>query len=168
MRQIYTRQAKSFLAVDVGLYKRSPPAQMIPYMVRASGVIRSTSMQNRGPAINLVCESMRDAWANIHRAMRPYFFTDIGSLFESYVTQGEGPIDLPNLEEMGHIHPSMHYCFDVLEDLDRVTAFLQNDPNAVDVSETVFNCWIGIARATSRLDGIERRIKSGKAFNGTV
>lgn len=167
MKKIYTRQAKSFLAPDIGLYKRPPASQLIPYMVRASGTIRSTSMENRGPAINLISEGMNNAWAKIHRSMRPYFFTDIDDLFKGYSTGSDEPLLLPELEEMPHIHPSMHFCFDVLQDLDRATALLQQDPDAEDVSDTVFACWMGVYRATSRLEGIDRRIRSGKAFNGS-
>tara|TARA_R110002124_G_scaffold128157_23_gene288775 strand:+ start:4582 stop:4959 length:378 start_codon:yes stop_codon:yes gene_type:complete len=124
-------------------------------------------MTNRGPAINLISESMNNACAKIHRTMRPYFFTDIDNLFSGYSSDSEQPIELPDLDDMPHIHQSMHFCFDVLEDLDRATALLQKDPDAVDVSDAVFACWMGVYRATSRLEGVERRIKSGKAFNGS-
>lgn len=161
MKQIYTRQAKSFLVPDDRLYNRPPAHLMIAFMVRASGAIRSTSMENRSAAIGMVCQGINEAWAKIHRAMRPYFFTNIEHLFD----EREG-LALPDLQDMPHIHPSMHFCFDVLEDLDRVTALLQNDPHAEDVSDAVFSCWMGVYRATSRLKGIENRIRSGKAFNG--
>ncbi|MCF5460863.1 hypothetical protein, partial [Pseudomonas syringae] len=77
MTLIYTRQAQSFLVPDLGLYKRGPAHQLIPYMVRMSGAIRSTSMKNRTAAVKMVQVSMHEAWAKIHRSMRPYFFQDI-------------------------------------------------------------------------------------------
>lgn len=162
MTVIYTRQAKSFLEADEGLYKRPAAHMMIAYMVRTSSLIRETSMANRSAAIGLITQGIYGAWAEIHRTMRPYFFTDIDKLFA-----GKSGITLPELSEMPHIHQSMYFCFDLLEDLDRVTALLQNDPNAENVSDLVFNCWMAVYRATSRLKGIENRIKSGKAFNGS-
>jgi len=166
MRTIHTPQAKAFLDTEIRLYKRQPASQMIPYMVRASETIRSTSMANRAAAIKLIAEPMYLAWGAIHREMRPYFFSDIDGLFAPYKEQ---PFELPSLEEMPHIHAGMHYCFDVLVDLDRVTALLQNDPSVGDeLTNKVFDCWNGVYRATSRLDGIAKRIRNGKAFNGTT
>ena len=66
MTQIYTRQAKSFLVPDDGLYKRPPPHQLIPYMVKMSGAIRSTSMDHRKGAIKMVQENMMLALSLIH------------------------------------------------------------------------------------------------------
>ncbi|HBO2935410.1 TPA: hypothetical protein L4R50_000406 [Pseudomonas aeruginosa] len=161
MTLIYTRQAQSFLTPDDGLYKRPPPHQIIPYMVRMSSAIRSTSMANRTGAIKMVQANMNEAWAKIHRALRPYFYNPIGELLAQYPA---APIELPNLDDMPHIHASMHFCLDVLEDLDRLTVLIQADTNATDGADTIFNCWNAVYRATGRVEGIERRIKSGKGF----
>lgn len=163
MTQIYSRQAQSFLVPDLGLYKRPPAHQMIPYMVRMSGAIRSTSMNNRSGAIKLVQANMHEAWAKIHRSMRPYFFKPIDELLEAYPGN---PIELPDLAEKPNIHEAMHFCFDTLVDLDRLTVLVQSDPSVEDSSDVVFACWNAVYRATSRVEGLENRIKSGKAFNG--
>lgn len=163
MTQIYTRQAQSFLVPDEGLYKRPPPHQLIPYMVKMSGAIRSTSMENRKGAITMVQANMMQAWASIHRAMRPYFFKPIDEVVAAY--QGK-PMPLPDLSDKQHIHAAMHFCIDVLVDLDRLTILLQSDPDAVDGAETIHACWNAFYRATGRVDGLEKRIKSGKQFGG--
>lgn len=163
MSQIYSRQAQSFFVPDDGLYKRPPPHQLIPYMVRMSGVIRSTSMNNRAGAIKMIQANMNEAWAKIHRAMRPYFFKPIDPVMAAYAGTAMG---LPDLADKPNIHPAMHFCLDVLVDLDRLTVLVQSDPDAADGSETVFNCWNAVYRATGRVEGIEKRIRSGKAFNG--
>lgn len=165
MATILSRQAKSFLVPDNGLYKRPPAHQIIPYMVRMSGLIRSTSMSNRTAAINMVQAGMYEAWAKIHRAMRPYFFTPIDSLLAAYPSEA---MELPNLSDMPHIHQAMHFCLDVLVDLDRLTVLMQSAPDAQETADTVFSCWNAVYRATSRVEGLEKRIKSGKAFNGAV
>ena len=161
MTLIYTREAQSFLAPDDGLYKRPPPHQLIPYMIRMSRAIRSTSMANRTGAIKMVQGSMNEAWAKIHRAMRPYFYRPIDELLAKYPSS---PIELPILDDMPHIHAAMHFCFDVLEDLDRLTVLIQADTNATDGADTIFNGWNAFYRATFRVEGIERRIISGKGF----
>lgn len=163
MTQIYTRQAKSFLVPDDGLYKRPPPHQLIPYMVKMSGAIRSTSMDHRKGAIKMVQENMMLAWASIHRAMRPYFFKPIDDVIAAYVGT---PMPLPDLKDQQHIHAAMHFCIDVLVDLDRLTILVQSDPDATDGAETILACWNAVYRATGRVDGLEKRIKSGKQFGG--
>lgn len=165
MTLIYTRQAQSFLVPDLSLYKRGPAHQMIPHMVRMSGAIRSTSMKNRTAAVKMVQVSMHEAWAKIHRSMRPYFFQDIQAVLDAYPGT---PMELPDLADMPNIHESMHFCFETLIDLDRTVVLLQSDQNVVDSSDLVFNCWSAVFRATSRAEGIEKRIKSGKAFNGDL
>lgn len=163
MSHIYTRQAQSFLVPDDGLYKRPPPHQLIPYMVKMSGAIRSTSMVHRAGAIKMVQANMNEAWAKIHRAMRPYFFKPIDELIAAY--QGS-PMELPDLSEKPNIHTAMQFCIDVLVDLDRLTILVQSDPNAVDGAETILACWNAVYRATGRVEGLEKRIKSGKQFGG--
>jgi hypothetical protein len=165
MTQIYSRQAQSFLVPDTGLYKRTPPHQMIPYMVRMSGTIRSTPMHHRSAAIKLVQANMHEAWAKIHRHLRPYFFQQIDDVLERYPGSS---IELPDLADKPNIHEAMHFCFDTLIDLDRLTVLLQSDPSIEDSSDVVFACWNAVCRATSRVEGLENRIKSGKAFNGGV
>lgn len=165
MAQIYTRQAQSFLAPDVGLYRRPPPHQLIPYMVKMSGAIRSTSMQHRTGAIKMVQANMNEAWAQIHRSMRPYFFTPIDAAIAGYPGT---PMELPDLSEKPNIHSAMHFCLDVLIDLDRLTILLQSDPDAEEFEATIFSCWNAVWRATGRVDGLVRRIESGKAFKGGV
>jgi hypothetical protein len=165
MIQIYSRQAQSFLVPDAGLYKRTPPHQMIPYMVRMSGAIRGAAFQHRSAAIKLVQANMHEAWALIHRHLRPYFFQPIDAVIDAY--QGS-PIELPDLVEKPNIHEAMHFCFDTLLDFDRLTILLQTDRNVEDSSDVIFSCWNAISRATSRVEGLERRIISGKAFNGGV
>lgn len=163
MTQIYTRQAQSFLIPDEGLYKRPPPHQLIPFMVKMSGAIRSAPMQHRAGAIKQVQINMDAAWAQIHRAMRPYFFTDFEKVLAAYTGT---PVELPDLSEKPNIHAAMHYCLDVVIDLDRLTILLQSDPNAVDAADTIFSCWNALYRATGRVDGIVRRVESGKGFKG--
>lgn len=163
MTLIHTRQAQSFLEPDATLYNRPPAHQLVAFMVRASGAVRSTSMDNRTSAIMMLSQGINEAWAKIHRAMRPYFFTNIDHLFDGYAG-----MPLPDLQDMPHIHHSMHFCFDVLVDLDRATALLQNDPSVEDVSQEVFNIWMAVYRATSRIQRVENRILTGKAFNGNV
>jgi hypothetical protein len=163
MTQIYTRQAQSFLAPDEGLYKRPPPHQLIPYMVKMSGAIRSTSMQHRAGAIKQIQVNMNEAWAQIHRAMRPYFFRPFDEVLASY--KGS-PMELPDLNEKPNIHAAMHFCLDVIVDLDRLTILLQSDPTAEGAADTIFSCWNAVYRATGRVDGLVRRIESGKAFQG--
>ncbi|HDS1721818.1 TPA: hypothetical protein QEM58_000369 [Pseudomonas putida] len=163
MTQIYTRQAQSFLVPDDGLYKRPPPHQLIPYMVKMSGAIRSTSMDHRKGAIKMVQENMMQAWASIHRAMRPYFFKPIDEVIAAYAGT---PMPLPDLDEKQHIHSAMHFCIDVLVDLDRLTILVQSDPDATDGADTIHACWNAVYRATGRVDGLEKRIKSGKQFGG--
>lgn len=162
MTLIHSRQAQSFLVPDDKLYKRRPPHQIIPYMVRMSGAIRSTSMHNRTGAVKMVQANMLEAWAKIHRAMRPYFFMPIDGVVANYPCT---PIALPSLEDMPQIHTAMHFCLDVLVDLDRLTMLVQSDANCVEGDETIFGCWNAVYRATGRSEGIERRIKSGKGFN---
>ena len=41
---------------------------------------------------------------------------------------------------------------------------IQADTDAADGADTIFNCWNAVYRATGRVEGIERRIKSGKGF----
>lgn len=163
MTHIYTRQAQSFLVPDDGLYKRPPPHQLIPYMVKMSGAIRSTSMQNRTGAIKMVQANMKEAWASIHRAMRPYFFKPIDGVIAEYLGT---PMPIPDLSDKQHIHVAMHFCIDVLVDLDRLTILVQSDPDSTDGAETIFACWNAVYRATGRVDGLEKRIKSGKQFGG--
>ncbi|KQW19847.1 MULTISPECIES: hypothetical protein [Pseudomonas] len=163
MTLIYTRQAQSFLIPDEGLYKRPPPHQLIPFMVKMSGAIRSTPMQHRAGAIKQVQINMDAAWAQIHRAMRPYFFTDFEAVLAEYAGT---PVELPDLSEKPNIHMAMHYCLEVVVDLDRLTILLQSDPNAVDAADTIFSCWSGLYRATGRVDGIVRRVESGKGLKG--
>lgn len=164
MTRIYSRQAQSFLAPDDGLYKRPPPHQLMPYMVKMSGAIRSAPMQHRSGAIKQVQTNMNEAWAQIHRALRPYFF----SRFDEVLAQYKGtPMDLPDLTEKPNIHVAMHFCLDVIVDLDRLTILLQSDPQADDTAaDTIFSCWNAVSRATGRVDGIVRRIESGKGFQG--
>lgn len=161
MSLIHSRQAQSFLVPGDALYKRRPPHQIIPYMVRMSSAVRSTSMNNRTGAVKMVQANMLEAWAKIHRAMRPYFFMPIDDVLANYPSS---PIELPSLDDMPHIHSSMHFCLDVLVDLDRLTMIVQSDADAVDGDETIFGCWNAVYRATGRSEGIERRIKSGKGF----
>lgn len=163
MSHIYTRQAQSFLVPDDGLYKRPPPHQLIPYMVKMSGAIRSTSMAHRAGAIKMVQANMNEAWARIHRAMRPYFFKPIDEVIAAY--QGSS-MELPDLSEKPNIHTAMHFCIDVLVDLDRLTILVQSDPHAVDGAETILACWNAVYRATGRVEGLEKRIKGGKQFGG--
>ena len=118
-------------------------------------------MANRTGAIKMVQANMNEAWAKIHRALRPYFYKPIDELLAKYPAS---PIDLPKLDDMPHIHASMHFCLDVLEDLDRLTVLIQADTDAADGADTIFNCWNAVYRATGRVEGIERRIKSGKGF----
>lgn len=167
MRLIYTPQAKSFLSPEIVLYKQRPPAQLIPYMVRASGVVRQIPYERRQPAIKVLREQPYIAWAEIHRELRPYFFTSVDGLFEPFIGEGSMPIALPDLDGMNHIHNSMHYMYDMLEDLDRVTAFLRSDPSLEDADERIQRCWQGFARTTHRLDGTAKRLLSGRAFNNT-
>lgn len=77
MTRIYSRRAQSFLVPDDGLYKRPPPHQLIPNMVKISGAIRSAPMLHRSSAIKQVQTNMNEAWAQIHRALRPCFFLAI-------------------------------------------------------------------------------------------
>lgn len=163
MTHIYTRQAQSFLVPDDGLYKRPPPHQLIPYMVKMSGAIRSTSMQHRSGAIKMVQANMMEAWAGIHRAMRPYFFKPIDEVVAAY--QGN-PMPLPDLADKQHIHEAMHFCIDVLVDLDRLTILAQSDQDATVDADTIFACWNAVYRATGRVDGLVKRISSGKQFGG--
>lgn len=163
MTHIYTRQAQSFLVPDDGLYKRPPPHQLIPYMVKMSGAIRSTSMQHRTGAIKMVQANMMEAWANVHRSLRPYFFKPIEGVLAAY--QGNA-MELPDLTDKQHIHQAMHFCIDVLVDLDRLTMLVQSDADATDGADIIFACWNAVYRATGRVDGLEKRIKSGKQFGG--
>jgi hypothetical protein len=164
MRLIYTPQAKSFLTTDIRIYGRIP-GQIIPYMVRASGVVRQVPYERRGAAMKVLREQPYQAWAEIHRELRPYFFTDLGTVTDALQKQGESPIELPDLESMPHIHPSLHYLFDMIEDLDRMTALLLQEPESEDVDDRVKQCWQGMARIPTRLDGLAKRLLSGKAFN---
>lgn len=77
-------------------------------------------------------------------------------------------LDLPDQTFMEKIHPSIHFFLDVLVDLDRLTMLLHSDPSADDVSDKVIRSWNALYRATARAEGLENRIKSGKAFNGGV
>ncbi len=165
MAQIFTRQAQSFLVPDDGLYKRPPPHQLIPYMVKMSGAIRSTSMQHRTGAVKMVQANMNEAWSQIHRCLRPYFFKPIDDAIAAYPGS---PLSLPDLSENPKIHSAMHFCLDVLIDLDRLTILLQSDPEAEDAADTIYSCWNAVYRATGRIDGLVRRIESGKAFKGGV
>lgn len=74
-------------------------------------------------------------------------------------------MDSPDLSEKPNIHVAMHFCLDVIVDLDRLTILLQSDPNADDTAaDTIFLCWNAVSRATERVDGIVRRNESGKSF----
>lgn len=168
MPQIYTRQAQAFLVPEDGLYSRKPPHQLMPFMVRMSGAIRSTPMKNRTGAIKMVESHMHEAWAAIHREMRPYFFDDMARITEAYAPYKGRALELPEASFMEKIHPSIHFFLDVLVDLDRLTMLLHSDPTADEVSERVVRCWSALYRATARAEGLENRIKSGKAFNGGV
>ncbi|MFL1449095.1 hypothetical protein ACI77O_11940 [Pseudomonas tritici] len=168
MSQIYTRQAQAFLVPEVGLYNRPPPHQLVPFMVRMSGVIRSTSAANKTAAIRMVEGHVFEAWGKIHREMRDYFFTDIEAVTRAYSPYQGRAIDLPVLADLDKIHQSLHFCFDVLVDLDRMTMLLHSDSDAVEVSDRVLRCWNALYRVTARSEGLENRIKSGKSFNGAV
>lgn len=161
MTQIYTRQAQSFLIPNSGLYRRPPPHLVMPYMVRMSGAIRSTDMANRTAAVKMVQANMMTAWAVIHRAMRPYFFKDIQPVIEGWPQAG---IHLPDMADNEHVHQAMHFCLDVIVDLDRLTMLLQAEAGDEE-SATIFECWNAVNRATSRVRGLEGRIKSGKGFS---
>lgn len=168
MRHIYTRQAQAFLVPEVGLYNRQPPHQLVPFMARMSGAIRTVSMANRTGAIRMVESHVFEAWAKIHRDMRPYFFTDIAKTIESYAPYKNRTVALPSAGDLEKIHPSLLFCLDVLVDFDRLTMLLHSDPNEPEVSEKVLRCWNALYRTTGRAEGLENRIKSGKAFNGAV
>jgi len=43
---------------------------------------------------------------------------------------------------------------------------IQSDPDAKDGADTILACWNAVYRATGRVDGLEKRIKSGKQFGG--
>jgi hypothetical protein len=163
MTLIYTRQAKSFLSPDDGLYKRPPVSQLIPYMVRMSGAIRSAPIAHRSAAVNMASAGMLEALAKVHRGLRPYFFRPIDDVIAGY---GATPIELPDLAELPQIHNAMHFCFEALVDFDRLVMLLQSEPEQEVVGDEVFALWSAMSRVANRSQGIEGRIKSGKAFKG--
>lgn len=161
MRLIYTRQAKSFLVTDEGLYGRPAAPMMIEYMVKASDLILFVPEAKRKGAIRTITQIMHEAWKKVQlqldRCPAAGDSVDMGSR--------EG-LPLPDLSARPEIHTSMHFCFDVLEDLDRLTAYIQSDPYAEHLSNLVFNCWMAVYRAADRFELIDKRIRSGGSHTG--
>lgn len=152
MKIIYTPEAQSFFSPDVCPYG-NPAPQLVPFMVRMSQAIRLYQPDQRRGVIVQVSEPLYEAWSVIHRLMRPYFFRP----FE-LVDDREG-MEIPVSEINIHVHSSMLFCLDMVEDLDRLAALLRHY-EADEASDKIYECWRALQRVMDRSGRLEHRLRS--------